>query len=72
MLNRHALLLVAGAAIFALDASAASAQDTTRTRPRSTTRIPVTKEAPGEVVARVDSVMVYGTDSCAFPAALTP
>ena len=43
------LLLVAGAAIFALDASAASAQDTTRTRPRSTKRIPIAKEAPGEV-----------------------
>jgi hypothetical protein len=68
MLNRNALMLVAGAAIFALDASAASAQDTTRTRPRSTTRIPVTKEAPGEVVApRVDSVMVYRTDTLRLP-----
>jgi hypothetical protein len=68
MLNRNALMLVAGAAIFALDASAASAQDTTRTRPRSTTRIPVTKEAPGEVVApRVDSVMVYKTDTLRLP-----
>jgi hypothetical protein len=60
-------MLVAGAAIFALDASAASAQDTTRARPRSTTRIPVTKEAPGEVVARVDSVMVYRTDTLRLP-----
>jgi len=60
-------MLVAGAAIFALDASAASAQDTTRTRPRSTTRIPVTKEAPGEVVSRVDSVMVYRTDTLRLP-----
>jgi hypothetical protein len=68
MLNRNALMLVAGAAIFALDASAASAQDTTRTRPRSTTRIPVTKEAPGEVVPpRVDSVMVYKTDTLRLP-----
>jgi hypothetical protein len=67
MLNRNALMLVAGAAIFALDASAASAQDTTRTRPRSTTRIPVTKEAPGEVVSRVDSVMVYKTDTLRLP-----
>src|SRR5690349_11467030 len=73
MLNRYAVLLVAGAAIFALDASAASAQDTTRTRPRSTKRIPITKEAPGEVSSststaatatpRVDTVTVYKTDT---------
>ena len=68
MLNRYAVLLVAGAAIFALDASAASAQDTTRTRPRSTKRIPITKEAPGEVATtpappRVDTVTVYKTDT---------
>ena len=47
MLNRYAVLLVAGAAIFALDASVASAQDTTRARPRSTKRIPITKEVAG-------------------------
>jgi len=74
MLNRYAVLLVAGAAIFALDASAASAQDTTRARPRSTKRIPITKEAPGEVstpttastpavAARVDTVTVFKTDT---------
>ena len=68
MLNRNALLFVAGAAIFALDASAGSAQDTTRTRrPTSTRRIPVTKEAPGEVVVRVDSVTVYRTDTLMMP-----
>jgi hypothetical protein len=65
MLNRNALLVVAGAAIFALDASAASAQDTTRARkrPTSTTRIPVAKEVGGEVVPRVDTVTVYRTDT---------
>jgi len=69
MLNRYAVLLVAGAAIFALDASAASAQDTTRARARSSKRIPITKEASGEVatrpaaVARVDTVTVYKTDT---------
>jgi len=67
MLNRYAVLLVAGAAIFALDASAASAQDTTRARTRSQKRIPITKEAPGEVApsrtARVDTVTVYKTDT---------
>jgi hypothetical protein len=63
MLNRYAVLFVAGAAIFALDASAASAQDTTRTRPRSSKRIPIAKEAPGEVAPRVDTVTVYKTDT---------
>jgi opacity protein-like surface antigen len=60
MLNRYAVLLVAGAAIFALDASAASSQNP---RPRSTKRIPITKESPGEVVTRVDTVTVYKTDT---------
>ncbi|MDB4876799.1 MAG: hypothetical protein JWM41_3245 [Gemmatimonadetes bacterium] len=59
MFNRNALLLVAGAAIFTLDASVASAQAKT---PRSTKRIPITKEAPGEVT-RVDTVTVYRTDT---------
>jgi opacity protein-like surface antigen len=71
MLNRNALMLVAGAAIFALDASAASAQDTTRTRPTSSRRIPITKEAPGEVArpvtVRVDTQMVYKTDTLRLP-----
>jgi len=70
MLNRNALVLVAGAAIFALDASVASAQDTTKTRPRatSTKRIPVSKEQGGEVVApRVDTVTVYRTDTLSLP-----
>jgi hypothetical protein len=64
MLNRTALLLVAGAAIFTLDASSASAQDTTKTKPRSQRRIPITKESPGEVVSpRVDTMTVYRTDT---------
>jgi len=63
MLNRYAVLFVAGAAIFALDASAASAQDSTRARPRSSKRIPIAKEAPGEVAPRVDTVTVYKTDT---------
>jgi hypothetical protein len=61
MFNRNALLLVAGAAIFTLDASVASAQ---AKKPTSTKRIPITKEAPGEVMApRVDTVTVYRTDT---------
>jgi len=66
MLNRNALLLVAGAAFFALDASAASAQDSTTSKPRakSERRIPVSKESHGEVVApRVDTVTVFRTDT---------
>lgn len=70
MLNRNALLIVAGAAFFALDASAAQAQDTTTTRTaRSTRRIPITKETGGEVAtARVDTVTVYRTDTLSLPA----
>jgi len=62
MLNRNALLLVAGAAFIAFDASSASAQ--ARRTPTSTRRIPVSKEAPGEVAPpRVDTVTVYRTDT---------
>jgi len=58
MLNRNALLLVAGAAFIAFDASSASAQA------RPSRRIPVSKEAPGEVAPpRVDTVTVYRTDT---------
>jgi len=65
MYNRNALLLVAGAAIFALDASVAAAQTK---KPTSTRRIPITKEAPGEVTPpRVDTVTVYRTDTLRTP-----
>lgn len=61
MFNRNALLLVAGAAALVFDASAASAQ---ARRPTSSRRIPVSKEAPGEVATpRVDTVTVYRTDT---------
>ncbi|HEY4219603.1 MAG TPA: hypothetical protein VGM67_20855 [Gemmatimonadaceae bacterium] len=56
MYNRYALLLVAGAAIFTLDASVASAQA------KSQKQIPITKEAPGEVITH-DTVTVYHTDT---------
>jgi opacity protein-like surface antigen len=68
MLNRSALILVAGAAMVALEASAASGQDTTRTRrPTSSQRIRVGKEAPGEVTVRVDTVTMYRTDTLQLP-----
>lgn len=58
MFNRNTVMLVAGGAFFAL--SSASAQ----TKPTSSRRIPVSKEAPGEVAApRVDTVTVYKTDT---------
>jgi len=66
MLNRNALMLVAGAAIFALDASAASAQVKP---PVSTKRIPIGKEPPQQpaAVVRVDTQMVYRTDTLRLP-----
>jgi hypothetical protein len=48
------------AVLVAFGASLAVAQDTTRTR--SQRRIPISKEAPGEVI-RVDTVTVYRTDT---------
>jgi len=64
MFKRNALLLVAGAAFFALDASAAAAQK----KPTSTKRIPISKEAPGEVAPpRVDTITVYKTDTLRTP-----
>ena len=59
MLNRSALKLAAGAAILALNAAAVSAQS----KPTSSRRIPITKEAQGEVAPRVDTVTVYKTDT---------
>jgi len=66
MWNRNALMLVAGAAIFALDASAASAQ---AKPPVSTKRIPIGKEPPQQApaVVRVDTQMVYRTDTLRLP-----
>ena len=56
-------MLVGATALLAIGATLASAQDTTRARPRSTRRIPISKEAPGEVTRRVDTVTVYRTDT---------
>jgi len=65
MLNRNALVLVAGAAIFALDASSLSAQ----VNPRSQKTIPIKKESGGEVTptVRVDTVYSYKTDTLRMP-----
>jgi hypothetical protein len=62
MFKRNATLFVAGAAAFAL-ASTAAAQN-----PRSTKRIPIAKEAPGEVAPpKVDTITVYKTDTLRAP-----
>jgi len=67
MLNRNALVLVAGAAIFALGTSSANAQDTTR-RTTSQQRIRIGKESGGEVTTvRVDTVFSYKTDTLRLP-----
>jgi len=62
-------MFVAGAAIFALDASVSSAQDTTTRRPTSSTRISIKKESGGEVapVVRIDTVYSYRTDTLRMP-----
>jgi hypothetical protein len=54
--------LFGATAMLVVGAALVSAQDTSRTRPRSDKRIPISKEAPGEVV-RTDTVMIYRTDT---------
>jgi len=48
--------------MLAVGASVVLSQDTTRARPTSTRRIPITKEG-GEVARKVDTVTVYKTDT---------
>jgi hypothetical protein len=67
MFSRKVLLLVGGAAIFALDASAVVAQDTTTRRPVSSQRISIRKDQGGEVQLRVDTVYSYRTDTLRLP-----
>ena len=56
--------LLGAAAMIAMGSTAATAQDTTRTKPTSTKRILISKEAPGEVVPmKVDTVVIYKTDT---------
>lgn len=59
---RNTSIFVLGAVAFL--ATTASAQDTTKTKTRSNRRIPIQKEAGGEVaLPRVDTVTVYRTDT---------
>lgn len=60
--------LLGAAAMIAMGSTAAIAQDTTRAKPSSAKRIPISKEAPGEVVPmKVDTVTVYRTDTLRTP-----
>jgi len=54
--------LFGATAMIAMGAAVAVAQDTSSTIPRSDRRIPISKEAPGEVV-RTDTVTIYKTDT---------
>ena len=54
--------LFGATAMLVVGAALVSAQDTSKTKPRSDRRIPISKEAPGEVV-RTDTVMIYRTDT---------
>ena len=54
--------LAGAVAMVTLGASVVLSQDSTRTRPTSTRRIPITKEG-GEVARKVDTVTVYRTDT---------
>lgn len=59
---RNTSIFVLGAVAFL--ATTASAQDTTKAKTRSNRRIPIQKEAGGEVaLPRVDTVTVYRTDT---------
>jgi hypothetical protein len=58
ILSSVAVMLVVGSSLYA--------QDTSKAKPRSTRRIPISKEAPGEVASstsRTDTVTVYKTDT---------
>ena len=54
--------LAGAVAMLTVGASVVLSQDTTRARPTSTRRIPITKEG-GEVARKVDTVTVYKTDT---------
>jgi len=62
ILHYKANTLVGAAAMLVLGASLAVAQDTTKAKAKSQRRIPISKEAPGEV-SRIDTVTVYRTDT---------
>ena len=49
-------------AMIAFGAALAAAQDTSKVKPRSDRRIPISKDSPGEVV-RTDTVTLYKTDT---------
>jgi hypothetical protein len=58
-------VLFNAAALLTFASSIAYAQDSTKSKPRSSRRIPISKEAPGDMAttARTDTVTVYKTDT---------
>jgi len=59
-------VLFSAATLLAFGSSIAFAQDSTKTKPTSSRRIPISKEAPGDVAstkARTDTVTLYKTDT---------
>jgi len=59
-------VLLSAATLLTLGSSIAFAQDSTKTKPTSSRRIPISKEAPGDVVSsksKSDTVTVYKTDT---------
>jgi hypothetical protein len=64
--------LTGATALIALGATLALAQDTTRARPTSTKRIPISKEGgPASRAVRVDTVTVFKTDTVATTQTVT-
>jgi len=56
--------LFGAVAMLSLGAALAAGQDTSKVRPRSDRRVPISKEVAGEVVTpRIDTVTVYHTDT---------
>ena len=58
-LDTASMSVVGATIVLALSTASASAQ----ARPKSQKRIPISKEAAGEVAPRVDTVTVYRTDT---------
>jgi len=60
-------VLFSAATLLLVGSSVAFAQDSTKTKPTSSRRIPISKEAPGDVVSsktsKTDTVTVYKTDT---------
>jgi hypothetical protein len=59
--------LLSATAMIVMGSAAAMAQDTSKVKPTSAKRIPISKEAPGEVALKPDTVIIYKTDTLMSP-----